>query len=80
MRNVVCVEKIEQAGNAFVFGDAEQVRGAADAERSQVREPGSGPELDAEFRQTFEQVGVVNAHVAPDAPLREESRDRCWRG
>jgi hypothetical protein len=72
MGNVVCVEKPEEIGEAFVFGEAEQVSCAANAERRQFRQLCGGPEFDAELGQTLEQVGVANAHAVPDAPPKEE--------
>src|SRR2546430_19681 len=64
--DLVFVEKLEQARNAFVVGDAEQIGRAADAQRGPFRELGGGPQLNAEFRQLCEQLAIVNTHVPRD--------------
>ena len=71
MRNVMVVEELQQVWNTFVLRDAEEVGCSADAERSRFRQLCRGLELDAEFGQAFQQLGVANAHAVPDAPLRE---------
>ena len=71
MRNVIGVEELQQVWNTLVLRDAEKVGCSADAERSRFRQLCRGLELDAEFGQTFQQPGVVNAHAVPDARLRE---------
>ncbi len=68
MRNVVCIQKMQQVRDALMLRDPQQVGGATDTERRQLRKLCSWPQLDAEFGKTCDDPWIVNVHVAPDAP------------
>jgi hypothetical protein len=62
--HVVRVEQTQEIWKAFVLFDAEQVAGTADAQRSQVGERRSWPQIDAQFRELGDDAGVTDAHEA----------------
>ena len=72
MGNVVRVEQTQKIRKAFVFLDAEQVRGAADAQRSKIGERGAMLQLDVKLREFGDHPEITDAHEASDAPFPAE--------
>src|SRR5260370_22098232 len=70
MRDVVRIEKIQEIGKTFVLLDAEQVRGTADAQRSQLGKSSAVLQLHVELRKLGNDVRIKNAHEVSNAPFQ----------
>ncbi len=70
--DMVRVEQIQEIRKVFVFLDPEHVRRPADAQRSKAGKGGALPQLDMDLRQRGNDIGITDAHEAPDAPFPAE--------